>query len=114
MALCNDKCEEEEEEQELDPWEMPELKSTGPKWSGGSSIYMYAYMCVYVIYSCFLCTLCKFFIEKKKYFTEMNTKQRVLSVLLSITKFVALLGLLYFFVCSLDVLSSAFQLVGGK
>lgn len=78
VALCNDKCEEEEEEQELDPWEMPELKSTGPKWS------------------------------------EMNTKQRVLSVLLSITKFVALLGLLYFFVCSLDVLSSAFQLVGGK
>ncbi|XP_075705598.1 sodium-dependent phosphate transport protein 2B isoform X2 [Rhinoderma darwinii] len=74
VILSNDKSEE----QEIDPWEMPELKSTGPKWS------------------------------------EMNTKQRVLSVLLSITKGVLLLTLLYFFVCSLDVLSSAFQLVGGK
>lgn len=27
---------------------------------------------------------------------------------------ILLLGFLYFFVCSLDVLSSAFQLVGGK
>ncbi|CAI9554208.1 unnamed protein product [Staurois parvus] len=57
---------------------MPELKSTGPKWS------------------------------------EMNTKQRVLSVLKAIGRFILLVVLLYFFVCSLDVLSSAFQLVGGK
>ncbi|KAG9479652.1 hypothetical protein GDO78_011597 [Eleutherodactylus coqui] len=74
-SLCKDNPEEE---QEFDPWEMPELKSTGMKWS------------------------------------EMNTKQRILSVLQTITKLVLLLALLYFFVCSLDVLSSAFQLVGGK
>ncbi|CAN2388530.1 sodium-dependent phosphate transmembrane transporter activity [Pristimantis euphronides] len=74
VALCKDKLEEPK----FDPWEMPELKGTGPKWS------------------------------------EMTTKQRILSVLLSITKLVLLLALLYFFVCSLDVLSSAFQLVGGK
>ncbi|XP_069833590.1 sodium-dependent phosphate transport protein 2B isoform X1 [Dendropsophus ebraccatus] len=74
MSLCKDKSEE----QEIDPWEMPELKSTGPKWS------------------------------------EMTTKQRILSVLQSIMKLILLLTLLYFFVCSLDVLSSAFQLVGGK
>ncbi|XP_068134428.1 sodium-dependent phosphate transport protein 2B isoform X2 [Hyperolius riggenbachi] len=66
------------DENEVDPWDMPELKSSGPKWS------------------------------------EMNTKQRILSVLLTTGKFILLLGLLYFFVCSLDVLSSAFQLVGGK
>lgn len=24
----------EEEEKEFDPWDMPELKSDGPKWSG--------------------------------------------------------------------------------
>ncbi|XP_075050852.1 sodium-dependent phosphate transport protein 2B isoform X2 [Mixophyes fleayi] len=71
-------CKDLPEEKEFDPWDMPELKSTGPKWS------------------------------------EMNTKQRVISVLKSITKFVLLVVLLYFFVCSLDVLSSAFQLVGGK
>lgn len=35
-------------------------------------------------------------------------------MLLSIGKFVVLLGLLYMFICSLDILSSAFQLVGGK
>ncbi|XP_063778113.1 sodium-dependent phosphate transport protein 2B isoform X2 [Pseudophryne corroboree] len=71
-------CKDEPEEKEFDPWDMPELKRTGLRWS------------------------------------EMNTKQRILSVLMSITKFVLLVALLYFFVCSLDVLSSAFQLVGGK
>lgn len=35
-------------------------------------------------------------------------------VLTAIVKLVLLLGLLYLFICSLDVLSSAFQLVGGK
>ncbi|XP_072262468.1 sodium-dependent phosphate transport protein 2B isoform X2 [Pyxicephalus adspersus] len=75
LSLCK---EIPEEEKEFDPWDMPELKSTGPKWS------------------------------------EMTTKQRVMSVLLAIARFICLVGLLYFFVCSLDVLSSAFQLVGGK
>lgn len=35
-------------------------------------------------------------------------------VLTSIAKLILLLGLLYLFICSLDVLSSAFQLVGGN
>lgn len=35
-------------------------------------------------------------------------------VLTGVVKFAILLGLLYLFICSLDVLSSAFQLVGGK
>lgn len=35
-------------------------------------------------------------------------------VLTGIVKFILLLGFLYVFICSLDVLSSAFQLVGGK
>lgn len=35
-------------------------------------------------------------------------------VLTAIVKLVLLLGLLYLFICSLDILSSAFQLVGGK
>nr|XP_040025184.1 sodium-dependent phosphate transport protein 2A-like [Gasterosteus aculeatus aculeatus] len=35
-------------------------------------------------------------------------------VLSGILKAVMLIGLLYLFICSLDVLSSAFQLVGGK
>ncbi|KAF6737991.1 Sodium-dependent phosphate transport protein 2B [Oryzias melastigma] len=46
--------------------------------------------------------------------SELDTKGKVLRVLVSIAKGVALLGLLYMFICSLDILSSAFQLVGGK
>ncbi|XP_051783607.1 sodium-dependent phosphate transport protein 2B-like [Erpetoichthys calabaricus] len=46
--------------------------------------------------------------------SEMSTKEKILSILFSIGKIALLLGFLYMFVCSLDVLSSAFQLVGGK
>uniref|UniRef100_A0A673JMM6 Sodium-dependent phosphate transport protein 2B n=1 Tax=Sinocyclocheilus rhinocerous TaxID=307959 RepID=A0A673JMM6_9TELE len=41
---------------------------------------------------------------------DLDTKGKVLRVLKSIVKFILLLGLLYVFVCSLDILSSAFQL----
>ncbi|XP_020636111.3 sodium-dependent phosphate transport protein 2B [Pogona vitticeps] len=46
--------------------------------------------------------------------SELDGKGKILCVLKGIGKFILLLGLLYLFVCSLDVLSSAFQLVGGK
>uniref|UniRef100_A0A8C7ZU32 Solute carrier family 34 member 2a n=1 Tax=Oryzias sinensis TaxID=183150 RepID=A0A8C7ZU32_9TELE len=46
--------------------------------------------------------------------SELDTKGKVLRVLVSVAKAVALLALLYMFICSLDILSSAFQLVGGK
>lgn len=46
--------------------------------------------------------------------SALDTKKKVLRVLVSILKFILLLGLLYMFICSLDILSSAFQLVGGK
>ncbi|KAI2650016.1 Sodium-dependent phosphate transport protein 2B [Labeo rohita] len=46
--------------------------------------------------------------------SELDTKGKVLRVFRSIVKFILLLCLLYIFVCSLDILSSAFQLVGGK
>ncbi|XP_053475203.1 solute carrier family 34 member 2a [Ictalurus furcatus] len=45
---------------------------------------------------------------------ELDSKGKVLRVFVSVGKLVLLLGLLYTFVCSLDLLSSAFQLVGGK
>uniref|UniRef100_A0AAQ5Y5F6 Sodium-dependent phosphate transport protein 2B n=1 Tax=Amphiprion ocellaris TaxID=80972 RepID=A0AAQ5Y5F6_AMPOC len=46
--------------------------------------------------------------------SELDTKGKVLRVLTAIVKLVLLLGFLYLFICSLDILSSAFQLVGGK
>ncbi|MED6281369.1 hypothetical protein CHARACLAT_020698, partial [Characodon lateralis] len=67
-----------EEPPEDDPWDLPELKDTGIKWS------------------------------------DLDTRGKIMRVLTSIVKLILLLGLLYLFICSLDVLSSAFQLVGGK
>ncbi|XP_007448867.1 PREDICTED: sodium-dependent phosphate transport protein 2B [Lipotes vexillifer] len=46
--------------------------------------------------------------------SERDTKGKILCVFQGIGKFILLLVFLYFFVCSLDVLSNAFQLVGGK
>ncbi|XP_067107216.1 solute carrier family 34 member 2a [Osmerus mordax] len=46
--------------------------------------------------------------------SELDTKGKVQRVVFSVGKLVLLVGLLYMFICSLDVLSSAFQLVGGK
>ncbi|KAM9856976.1 solute carrier family 34 member 2a [Aulostomus maculatus] len=46
--------------------------------------------------------------------SALETKGKVLRVLVSLVKGVLLLGFLYMFICSLDILSSAFQLVGGK
>ncbi|XP_019733926.1 sodium-dependent phosphate transport protein 2B-like isoform X2 [Hippocampus comes] len=63
---------------EEDPWDLPELKDMGVKWS------------------------------------DLDTKGKIMRVVTAIVKLALLLGLLYLFICSLDVLSSAFQLVGGK
>ncbi|XP_010606777.1 sodium-dependent phosphate transport protein 2B isoform X1 [Fukomys damarensis] len=46
--------------------------------------------------------------------SERDTKGKIFCIFKGIGKLILLLGFLYFFVCSLDVLSSAFQLVGGK
>ncbi|XP_073236916.1 sodium-dependent phosphate transport protein 2B-like [Porites lutea] len=46
--------------------------------------------------------------------SELDCKGKFLRVALAFTKIVLLLGLLYFFICSLDFLSSAFRLLGGK
>ena len=46
--------------------------------------------------------------------TELDCRGKFLRVALAFTKIVLLLGLLYLFICSLDFLSSAFRLLGGK
>ncbi|XP_044197492.1 solute carrier family 34 member 2a [Thunnus albacares] len=46
--------------------------------------------------------------------SALDTRGKVLRVFVSVGKGILLLGLLYMFICSLDILSSAFQLVGGK
>ncbi|XP_069386918.1 solute carrier family 34 member 2a [Paralichthys olivaceus] len=46
--------------------------------------------------------------------SALDSRGKVMRVLVSVAKLVLLLGFLYMFICSLDILSSAFQLVGGK
>ncbi|XP_034543203.1 sodium-dependent phosphate transport protein 2B-like [Notolabrus celidotus] len=46
--------------------------------------------------------------------SALDTKGKVMRVVVSVGKLIMLLGFLYMFICSLDILSSAFQLVGGK
>uniref|UniRef100_H3CNG4 Sodium-dependent phosphate transport protein 2B n=1 Tax=Tetraodon nigroviridis TaxID=99883 RepID=H3CNG4_TETNG len=66
-------------DKEENPWDLPELKDTGVKWS------------------------------------ELNTRGKIMRVVTGIVKGLLLVGFLYLFICSLDILSSAFQLVGvGK
>ncbi|XP_063791608.1 sodium-dependent phosphate transport protein 2C [Pseudophryne corroboree] len=45
---------------------------------------------------------------------ELNNMQRVKRIVIGTVRGCLLLGFLYLFICSLDVLSSAFQLVGSK
>ncbi|KAG8510303.1 Sodium-dependent phosphate transport protein 2B [Galemys pyrenaicus] len=52
--------------------------------------------------------------DKGTKWSDRDTKGKILCVLQGVGKFILFLGFLYLFVCSLDVLSSAFQLVGGK
>lgn len=44
----------------------------------------------------------------------MTTKARIIRVLINFAKIITALGLLYFFICSLSLLSSAFRLIAGK
>ncbi|XP_071085896.1 sodium-dependent phosphate transport protein 2B-like [Haliotis cracherodii] len=53
-------------------------------------------------------------IDTGKKWHEMTDLEKVKRVVFNILKVVLLLGLLYMFVCSLDFLSSAFRLLGGK
>uniref|UniRef100_A0A8C2WMZ8 Solute carrier family 34 member 2a n=1 Tax=Cyclopterus lumpus TaxID=8103 RepID=A0A8C2WMZ8_CYCLU len=53
-------------------------------------------------------------IPPTSFFFSLSTRGKLLRVVVSVGKFILLLGFLYIFICSLDVLSSAFQLVGGK
>ncbi|XP_071794909.1 sodium-dependent phosphate transport protein 2B-like [Asterias amurensis] len=50
--------------------------------------------------------------EEQKW-SSLNTQQRVRFVFLLIVKIILLIVFMYFFICSLDFLSSAFRLLGG-
>ena len=80
------------------PEEKSEEKSTS--WRGMSSDL-----------SCYKRTLFKrIFLS----WLELDRNARIKFVLILITKFIGLITLLYVFVCSLDVMSSSFRLLGGK
>ncbi|XP_072422381.1 sodium-dependent phosphate transport protein 2C-like isoform X2 [Chiloscyllium punctatum] len=78
VRLEDNGVKEAVEDEEDDPWALPQLESQGPRWS------------------------------------ELDRVGKVKQVLKRIVMIILLITFLYVFVCSLDVLSSAFQLVGGK
>ena len=43
----------------------------------------------------------------------MKTKDKAKFIAITILKFIGVLGSLYFFICSLDIMSLSFRLVGG-
>ncbi|XP_038647389.1 sodium-dependent phosphate transport protein 2B-like isoform X2 [Scyliorhinus canicula] len=45
---------------------------------------------------------------------DLNIQRKIFRVVEAVVKIALLLGFLYLFICSLDILGSAFQLVGGK
>lgn len=52
--------------------------------------------------------------NKNCFVIDLDTKAKIMRVVLGVFKIGALLFLLFFFVCSLDLLSTAFRLVGGR
>jgi hypothetical protein len=49
-----------------------------------------------------------------KPWNELNLREKQTRVLIGVAKGIGLLALLYFFVCSLDLLSLGFRIVGGR
>ena len=103
-----------DEQPEFDPWALPELGDHGPAWSGSvRAFFFFDSFC-----SSLLFLLCMFFLELTlshlPAFSELDTWARVRRVAVGVTKIAVLLGLLYMFICSLDFLSNAFRLLGGK
>ena len=48
------------------------------------------------------------------YTAELSLCGRVLKLVWTVTRIILAFGFLYLFICSLDILSSAFQLLAGK
>ncbi|KZS21381.1 Sodium-dependent phosphate transporter [Daphnia magna] len=53
-------------------------------------------------------------VDDSEKWADMTTKARIIRVLINFAKIITALGLLYFFICSLSLLSSAFRLIAGK
>lgn len=123
-----------EDKYEDDPWNLPELQNNGLKWSGEIDYGCFSNGTLFLtkctsfpfhwgehlgVLSENLCdytnqNLVPHPVSSLSLETELDTKGKVMRVLTAIVKFILLVGFLYMFVCSLDVLSSAFQLVGGN
>lgn len=88
-----------------DPWAIVEMVDDSEKWKGALAYQIYKYTYMSVLYSYF---------NRKSIITDMTTKAKVLRVSINTAKIVTALGLLYFFICSLTLLSDAFRLISGK
>ena len=77
--------------------EASQLEDTSPRFSRNYSFLIWHFFWIYIILNLEL--------------TKINQAKLILVILL---KIVGVLGSLYFFICSLDIMSQSFRLVGGK
>lgn len=82
--------EKESRAKKDDPWAVPEMVDDSSKWGVDLRID-----------------------DTGKPWKEMTTSEKVLRVCINTCKVMAVFVLLYFFICSLDFLSSAFRLIAG-
>lgn len=94
---------------EDDVWNtITEEVDTGPKWKGMKNIHRK------IIFIHTIIIITKIFLFFLFPFSELDTKGKILRVVSIIARFILVLGFLYLFICSIDILSSAFQLLGGE
>jgi sodium-dependent phosphate cotransporter len=87
-----------------DPWAIVDLVDNSEKWEGIRKLFN-SFILIHYTIRC-VSLLC--------FYADMSTKAKVIRVLSNIGKIIGAIGLLYFFICSLDLLSSAFRLISGK
>jgi sodium-dependent phosphate cotransporter len=87
-----------------DPWAIVEMVDDSEKWKGALAYQKFLNIPTVISYSYF----------NWESIIDMTTKAKVLRVSINTAKIVTALGLLYFFICSLTLLSDAFRLISGK
>lgn len=84
----------------IDPWAIVDLVDDSEKWTGRTNfslslIWQFKWCCAFIL-------------------IDMTTKEKIFHLLGIGLKILGAIALLYFFICSLDLLANAFRLSSGK
>ena len=107
---ANENEEDAKNEEKFDPWALPEFQDVGPKWSGKIALIS---LCLWLLVLASFPRL-RLTFPHVYASTDLDRQGKIKRVAKVFAKIVLLFVFLYFFICSLDFLSSAFRLLGGK